>query len=72
MFEFAISLGFPHPDMMLREMTWSEYTELQHFMRERKRRREELEQQAQESRLRQFFMRLRGRQQQQQEGAPDG
>lgn len=48
---------------MLRQMTWREFLELEQFFTEKERRREELQAQAQESKLRQFFLRLRGKQQ---------
>ena len=51
----AISLGFPHPDVMLSSMTWTQFRELQMYVAMKENQREELRLQAEEARLRQFF-----------------
>jgi hypothetical protein len=53
--EFALSLGFPHPDLMLGTLTLNQYSELRAFFRLKNREEEERKQEIQESRLKSFF-----------------
>jgi len=57
LFEFAHSLGYPHPDLMLETMTAAQYLELLTYFRIRSDAEESGEAEAQEARTMQFLAR---------------
>jgi hypothetical protein len=63
MFELAHSLGYPHPDLMLAQMTSIQFTELLMFFRIDREEKERLRAEAEESRLRHHMSKVIARQQ---------
>jgi hypothetical protein len=57
LFDFAHSLGFPHPDLMLNQMTAAQYIELMAYFRVKNQAREEGESDAEEANIMQFLAR---------------
>ncbi|RPH38362.1 hypothetical protein EHM92_00325 [bacterium] len=55
--KFAHSLGYPHSDMMLSDMTASQYHELMVFFQVEEDEREELKSEAEQRNLASFFQR---------------
>ena len=61
LFEMAHSLGFPHPDLMLDQMSASQYIELLTYFRVKGQAKEQGEAEAEEANTMQFLARKAAR-----------